>query len=123
MNHKREMLEQLRVSVSAIESYSESESGMREQFVAWMRQVSSALEAADMIQELEVWNQARNSVSFSAGDTSMAIQMSNMKGVLLGILEGLEGVEPSDELLPIEIVQDTRGYIENMARQANGCYR
>jgi len=123
MNHKREMLEQLRASFSVIENFFESESGMAEQFVGWMTQVASALEGADMIQELEVWNQARYSVSFSLGDTSMAIQMSNMKSVLLGILDGLEVVQPSDELLPMEIVQDARGYIKNMARQANGCYR
>ncbi len=93
------------------------------QFVIWLNHVALALAGAGMTEEHEAWTQAKEFVGFYADDATFAAQAESMKAILVGMLGKLEEVEPSAELFSMEIVEGTRGYIEKLATQANGCYQ
>jgi len=123
MIQKREMITEMLDILAAMETFPEEPDEVARQFVGWVGNVASAFEAAGMVDELKAWNETAERMRFVADEFSFAVQMSSMKAILLGILEKLDQVEPVDDLFPMEIVKETRGYIEQIAAQANGCYQ
>jgi hypothetical protein len=119
---KRQMLETLLET----HDYAIQEAGM-EQIQIWMNRVSSALSAAGMIDEQKAWDDAlaysHFSVSEYSVEPSLVLHAESMKAILLGILDKVKRVEPSEELFSMEIVAGTRSYIERIAAQANSCYQ
>jgi hypothetical protein len=93
------------------------------QFVIWQNRVASAFTSAGMAEEHKAWLEAKEFTSFYDDDATFPAQVESMKAILVGILDKLEEVEPSAELFPMEIVEGTRGYIDKLATQANGCYQ
>lgn len=134
MNRPREMIEDLLKSLSLIEEGAFQNlfpvsrlfgvSHQHRQFLAWIRRVSSSLEAAGMVKELDIWQQAIESgVPVSSFDSSINVQINSLRAILLGLLEKFDRAGPSEALFPMELVEGTRGYIETIAEQANGCYQ
>jgi hypothetical protein len=133
MDHKKQILENLLGSLKIIKKakfplskllnpFGQSET--RKQFIAWIGQVSASLEAAGMKQELDIWRKAYSPIPNPVADSLdlLNIHIGSSRAILTGFLENLdEG--PSDELFPVELVESTRGYIESIAIQANGCYQ
>jgi hypothetical protein len=93
------------------------------QFMIWQIRVGSALASAGMHEESQAWREAKELTHFYDDDATFPAQAESMKAILIGILEKLDKVEPSEELFPMEIVEGTRSYIEKLAAQANGCYQ
>lgn len=93
------------------------------QFLIWQDHVASALAAAGMVGEYQAWVKAKELTQFYDDDGSFPANSEAMKAILLGLLEKLEQIEPSEELFSLEVVEGTRRYIENLAVQANGCYQ
>jgi len=122
MNHKQEMIKQLIEGLEILQMFYEPPEEIAPHFVAWLNQVPAALEAAGMHSERELWNDATTDIKFSPDGSSFPAQMHSTKAFLLGLLDKLSGGESKDELFSMEIVHDTRNYIQRLALQANGCY-
>ena len=75
-----------------------------------------------MHSERELWNDALTDYSFSPYELSLPALMHSTKAILLGMLDKASGGETSGELFSMEIMQDTRNYVQRIALQANGCY-
>jgi len=116
---KRKMIEGL---LEAYE-YAITPEEYAKQFMIWLDRVASALAVAGMDEEHKAWCEAKELTYFYDDDATFPAQAESMKAILVGILDKLEEIEPSEELLPMEIVEGTRNYIEKLATQANGCYQ
>jgi hypothetical protein len=57
---------------------------------AWLQQVSSALSAVDMVEELDLWEQTRQVEVNVSTAAELRIYMMSMRAVLLGILHQIE---------------------------------
>ena len=119
---KREMIETLLGTFD-----NATAEGDGEQIQIWMNRVASGLAGAGMLDEHKIWVDALAGTRFCTDEfsiePSMVAHAESMRAILLGILDKVEQTEPSEELFPMEIVEGTRGYIEKLATQANGCYQ
>lgn len=122
MNHKQEMIRELIESLELLQMFHEPPEEIAPNFVAWLNQVPATLEAAGMHSERELWDDTHTGTSFSPYDSSFPALMHSKKAFLLGLLDKVSGGGSSDELFSMEIMQDTRNYIQRIALQANGCY-
>lgn len=122
MSHNQEMIKELLQGLSVLEELYEPPETIAEQFAAWLNQVALALESADMQDELKIWDEAMAHIRFSPDESSFPVQMKSAKAILLGILDKLSGGKPSEDLFPMEILEDAKSYIRRIAVQANGCY-
>jgi len=134
MNHPRLMIEDLLKSLSLIEEKAaKAEPALsrlfagndaQQLFYTWLGRVSSSLEAAGMDEELGIWQATLDGgVPISSFDSSLSVQISSFRAILLGFREKLDRAGPSGPLFPMELVEGTRDYIVKIAKQANGCYQ
>lgn len=91
MSRKQEMVEMLVDASKLLAEQMSPEEVLESNLLrAWLQQVSAALSAVGMQEELELWEQTRQvevSVSTSA---ELRIYMMSMRAVLLGILHRVE---------------------------------
>ncbi len=122
---KREMISSLLESYEyAIEA--DISEGKGEHIQRWALRVSTALAQAGMLDEEKAWSTALSYSKFKASndvEPSYALHGESMKSILLGILTRIEMTEPGEELFSLEILAETRNYIEKLAEQAHGCYK
>jgi hypothetical protein len=122
MTNRRDLLQKLLEGLSALEEFREPPEQVAPQFGRWLVHVKLALEGAGMSSETETWKDALKNVSFYDDDSSLFVQMSSAKAILLGFLERATGDSPAVELFSPSIVEETPGYVRRVAEQANGCY-
>jgi hypothetical protein len=107
MNWKQEIIEELLESSLSIDAIYFTDDGLvevAERFETWTEQVALAFESADMIEEIEMWNQANENKIFSPGgsfssdinEANFKSDLSAMRAVLLGILDKLDQAEPAE---------------------------
>jgi hypothetical protein len=116
------MVQQLLDGLSVLEEFTEPPEEIASQFMSWLTHVAAALNSAGMSDELKIWNEAAQKVSFVPEESSFAVQILSFKAILLGMLESISGGNPSDDLLAIEIVDEAPTYVQRIAVQANGCF-
>ena len=101
MSHKKEMIDTLIESSKSIDVFYVLDDGLYEvsgRFETWVEQVANALEAANMTEELEKWEKAKDIMMFSPGGSSFfEIDEANfkndlraMRAILLGIRDRLD---------------------------------
>lgn len=122
MNRRTEMFAQLIQGIEILEGFHEPPEDIAPQFIAWLCQVASALESAGMDAECRLWKDATERVRFAADESAMVTQMKSMKAILLGVLDRLEGGQPVDPIFDLEIVAESKSYVQRIATQAIGCY-
>ena len=122
MSHNQELIQELLQGLSILDEFREPPEEIAPQFMVWLIQVALALRSANMQDEYEIWEEMRGHVRFSADESSFLVHMKSAKAILLGILFKLSGGKPSEDLFPMEILEDAKTYIQRIALQANGCY-
>ncbi len=91
MNHKQEMIEMLvEASKMLAEEVSPEDVFKSNLLRAWLQQVSSALSAVGMTEELALWEQTRQVEVNVTTPAELKIYMMSMRAVLLGILHKVE---------------------------------
>ncbi len=104
-------------------------SGDHEQIQIWMNRVALALLGAGMVEEHKVWISALEDTHYSVDnyrgniDPTIISHAESMRAILLGILDSVKNIEQEGELFSLEIIENTRSYVEKLAAQANGCYQ
>ena len=80
--------------VFAVESYMEEfydpPETIAEQFMAWINTVSSALEIIGLDEEYTTWQNHLKNVRFSQDESSLPIQMAELKALVIGMVGKLE---------------------------------
>ena len=121
MNYKQDLIKELIESLGYLELFGEPPEEIAPRFAIWLSEVTTALKAAGMSSEYDLWQDSLSGNKFS-DDSSLPTLMHSKKAILFGFLDKLYGGEPSEELLPIDLFQDARDYIRRNVIQINGCY-
>ena len=91
MSHKQEMVEMLVDASKLLAEQMSPEEVLESNLLhAWLQQVSAALSAVGMKQELELWEQTRQVEVNVSTSAELRIYMMSMRAVLLGILHRVE---------------------------------
>lgn len=99
-------------------------------FKSWINHVSKILKAADMKDELRIWEESLPDI-LSSNDKYAAIgldipsntQISRAKNLLFAFLNKYnKDDKPIEPLFPMEIVENTKSYVHRIAKQVNICY-
>ena len=91
MSRKREMIDLLiEASKLLVEEMSPEDVLKSNLLGAWLQQVSSALSAVGMKEELDLWEQTRQVEVNVSTAAELRIYMMSMRAVLLGILHQVE---------------------------------
>lgn len=135
-NRKRMLIENLEQllenheSLSAASVFLQSEdvewTEADETFVAnlesWMDTVESVLSSLGKNDDVENWRKARTVPVTILNVYDYAERMKTLLQVIKSRIEQESNEVISQELFAMDIVNGTRGYIEQIALQANGCY-
>ena len=91
MNRKKDMLEMLVQAGGMLADQMTPEQVLQSNLLsAWLQQVSSALTAVGMTDELQLWNETRKVEVRVTNAAELSIYMMSMRAVLLGILHKAE---------------------------------
>lgn len=108
--------------IDEMEYFREDPDIIADQFVRWINHVKSALEAANLNNELVIWNEACSRIKFSPYETSQTVHMDSMKAILKGFIYKYSSDEIGEELFDLRIFEGTPNYILRIATEASGCY-
>lgn len=90
MEHEKEIIKELLLGIETLQQAFEPPEEIAPQFHSWILHVSEALEAAEMEDELQTWQKALETVSFSDdGSSALPVQMASLRTILLGIQKKL----------------------------------
>ncbi len=91
MNYKQEMLDLLsKAGQMLIEKMSPQEARESNLLEAWLQQVSSALKAVRMEDELAMWEQVRQVTVKVDSEAGFTVYVTSMRAILLGFLSRIE---------------------------------
>lgn len=121
-NQLYDILSKLLEPINEMEAFREDPDTIAEQFMRWINHVKSALEGANLNNELKIWEEASNRIKFSPYETSQIVHMAAMKAILQGFIYKYSTNEISEELFDMQIFEGMPSYLLRIAVQANGCY-
>ena len=102
MEYEKEIIKELLSGLEVLQQFYEPPERIAPQFHSWILHVTDALEVAGMDKELQIWQRALETVSFSEDESSLPVQMSSLKTVLLGMQRKLDKGNGKDVAVVIE---------------------
>ena len=102
MEHKREIIKELLSVIEILQQFYEPPEQIAPQFLSWISHVSDVLEAAEMDKELKIWQKAIERVSFVADESSLPVQMSSLRTIILGMQKKLDNSNDKDVVIIAE---------------------
>jgi hypothetical protein len=90
MEYEKEIIRELLSAIEILQQFYEPPEQIAPQFHSWILHVTDALEAAEMDRELKIWQRALETVKFYDDDSSLTVQMSSLKTVILGMQKKLD---------------------------------
>ena len=96
MVHEKEIIKELLSVIEILQQFYEPPEETAQQFLSWISHVSNTLEVAEMDKELRIWQKAIERVNFVADESSLPVQMSSLKTVLLGMQKKSDNLNNKD---------------------------
>jgi hypothetical protein len=121
-SYRQEMLDALIVGIDQLRQFQESPEEIAPEFMKWVANVHTALDAAGMREAIELWDAAGDRIRFSADESAFVVHMASMRAVLLAIRDRHETVEPNEQVLDPAVVGEAPAYVRQIAAEVNVCY-